>query len=96
MRIDLDIAAGNARHQPVGGQPPDPDREAEQGREHDADAGDQQRVEEPDHERAPVGVGLVVGDQREVDAEAGGIVEEAESARDVAGTEIGVALSANW
>ena len=60
----FDIAAGQPRHQPVGREPCDADDEAEDGREHDPDARDQQRVEKADQEDAAVAVRLVIGDQR--------------------------------
>ena len=58
--------------------------EAEDGREHDAEAGDQQRVEQADPEGAAIGRGLRrIGDQRLADVEAGGLVPEAEAGGDV-------------
>ena len=55
-------------------------------------AGDQQRVEQADKEHPPVGVRLAVGDQRLADAEARGLVEEAEAAGDLLGVEIGLGV----
>ena len=81
----LDIAGGELRDQPVVRQPRDADDEAEDGREHDADRGDQQRVEQADPERAAVGRGLRgIFDQRLADIEAGGLVPEAEAGGDLA------------
>ena len=51
------------RHQPVLRQPRDADQRAEDGRQHDADHRDLQRVQHADHQRAQIGVGRVVGDQ---------------------------------
>ena len=54
--------------------------------------GDQQRVEQADEEDAAVGVGLAIGDQRLVDAEARGIVEKAKPAGDLLRFEIGLGV----
>ena len=63
------------RDQPVRRQPRDADEEAEDGREDDAEPGDQQRVEQADAEGAAVGRGRrSIGDQRLADVEAGGVV----------------------
>ncbi len=85
----LDIAGRQLGQQPVRREPRDADQEAEDRREHDANARDQQRVQEPDDEDAGIGVGFIVGDQRLVDAEAGGRIQESETAADVLGREIG-------
>ena len=80
----FDIAAGQMRHQPIARQPRDADGEAEHGREHDADAGNQKRVEKPDPERAAERRrARRIGDQRLADIEARGIVPEAEARGDM-------------
>ena len=85
----LDIAGGEPRHQPVARQPRNADGKAEHGREHDADRGDQQRIEEADPERAAEGRGACrIGDQRLADVEAGRIVPEAEAGGDVGAREV--------
>ena len=52
-------------------------------------AADQQRVDEPDPERAPVGRKRRIADQRLIDVEAGGLVPEAEAHRDAARLHVG-------
>ena len=89
LRMSLDIAAGDPRHQPVLRQPRDADDEAEDGREHDAERGDQQRVEQADPERAADrSRRRRIGDQRLADVEAGGVVPEAEAGGDLGAREI--------
>ena len=85
---DLDVAAGELRHEPVLRQPRDADDEAEDGRQHNADGGDQQRVEKADPERAAVGRGGRILDQRLGDVEARGVVPEAEARGDLGAGEI--------
>ena len=85
----FDVAACKPRDQPIARQPRDADDEAEHGREHDADRGDQQRVEEADPERAAEGRrARRIRDQRLADIEAGGVVPEAEAGSDVGAREI--------
>ena len=85
----LDIAAGEPRDQPIARQPRDADGEAEHGRQHDADAGDQQRVEQADPERAAEGRrARRIGDQRLADVEAGGVVPEAKAGGDVGARQV--------
>jgi hypothetical protein len=52
----LDIDGGKARQQPVRREPRDADHGAQHRREHDADDGDAQRVDETDEERPEIGV----------------------------------------
>ena len=85
---DLDIEAGHPRHQPVLRQPRDADQKAEDGREHDAERRDQQRVEQADPERAAIGRGRRIVDQRLADVEAGGVVPEAEAGGDLGARQI--------
>ena len=56
LRMQFDVGAGQPRDQPVGRQPCDADEKAEDGREHDPERRDQQRVEQADHEDAAVAV----------------------------------------
>ena len=72
-----------------------PIEKAEDGREHDAEAGDQQRVEQPDQEDAAVGVGLAVGDQRLIDAEARGVARKPKPLAMPCASRLALALSAN-
>ncbi len=81
---DFDIAGGNFRHQPVARQPRYADDKADDGRKDDADAGHQQRIEQPDPEGAPVsGAARGIFDQRLADIEAGGVFPEPEAGCDV-------------
>ncbi len=89
---ELDITAGEPRQEPIGRQSRNADEEADHGRQHDADPGHQQRVEQAHEEHAAVGVRFVIGNERLVDAEAGDLVEEAEAARDVLRVEIGLGV----
>src|SRR5262249_59642825 len=84
------VAAGAAGpgYQPVLREPRDADDEAEDRREHDAEPGDQQRVAQSDPESAAVGRGAAVFDQTLADVEAGGVVPEAESRRDLRAPQI--------
>ena len=85
----LDIAAGSFRQQPVARQPRYSDDKAEDRRKDDAEPGDQQRIEQPDPERAAIGrAARRILDQRLADIEAGGVVPESESGRDVRAREI--------
>ena len=52
----LDIEGGELRQQPVAGQPADADQRAEDGRQHDADHGDLERVQDADDQRAAEGI----------------------------------------
>ena len=62
---------------------------AENGREYDAESGDQQRVEQTDPEGAAVGrTARRIFDQRLADVEAGGLVPEAEAGGDLRPCEI--------
>src|SRR3546814_9394735 len=49
------------------------------GCEHDAERGDEQRVQQPDQERLPVCRDRRIGDEVEEDVETGGRLEEAEA-----------------
>ncbi len=89
---ELDITPGQSCQQPIGGQPGDADEEAEHCCEQDADCGYQQGIEQSDQEDAAIAVGFLIGDERLVDAEAGGRVEEAEPAGDALGVEIGLGV----
>ena len=85
----LDIAAGEPRHQPVARQPRDADDEPEHGRQHDADPGDEERVEQADPEgAAECRRAGGIADQRLADVEAGGIVPEAEAGGDMRARQI--------
>ena len=66
---------------PIRRQASDADDEAEDGREHDADARDQKRVQEADEEGAAIGRALLggEGDQMLVDVEAAGRAQEIET-----------------
>ena len=90
LRIELDVAAGQPRHQPVRRQPAKADDEAEDGRKEDADHGDQQRVQKTDNEDARVAVGFLVRDQALADAEAGRVLHEAEAGGDALGLQVGL------
>ncbi len=86
------IAAGEPRQQPIGREPRDPDKKPQHRGKHDADDGDQQRVEQTDEEDPPVGVLLTVWNERLADAEPGGVVEKAKAAGDLLGVEIGLGI----
>src|SRR6516162_1558299 len=88
----LDIPPRQPRNEPIARQPREADEEAEDGREHDTDRSDQQRVEKADEEHAGVGVRFVVRNERLVDAEARRVVEEAEAAGDFLRVEIGLGV----
>ncbi len=88
----LDIAAGEPGNQPIGRQPRNADDEAEHGRQHDPDPGDQQRVEQADQEDAAIGVGFAIGNERLIDVESGRGVEKAEAAGDPFCVEIGLGV----
>ncbi len=75
----LDIEQRDLRENPVVREPGDPDREPQRRRQRDRYRGHQQRVAEPDPERAAVGRKRGIVDQRLVDGEAGGLVPEAEA-----------------
>ncbi|WP_233440451.1 hypothetical protein [Modicisalibacter coralii] len=77
------------RQQPVGREPGDAHREADDRRRDDAQHRDQQGVEQADHEGAAVGVVAGVVDQRLGDGKAGTLAEEVEAGADAAGLEIG-------
>ena len=80
----LDVTGGDLGHQPVAGQPRYADDETEDGGEHDAEAGHQQRIEQADPEGAAVSRGLRVEvDQRLADIEAGIVEPEAEAGGDM-------------
>ena len=78
----LDIDFGNFRDQPVLRKPRDTDEKSEHGGEHDAEAGNEKRVEQADDEGTAIGRGLAIGDQRLRNAKTGGPVQEAEAGRD--------------
>jgi len=59
----LDIECGQLVDQPVGRQPRDAHDRAEDGRQHDADAGDAERVEQADQQRPAISVGGRVFDE---------------------------------
>jgi hypothetical protein len=84
----LDIARGELREQPVRRQAGDADQRAEHRREHDADRGDQQGVDDADQERPVVRVGRLVLDVGLGDLEAGLAREEAEAGLDLPGLEV--------
>ena len=85
----LDVARRRFGHQPVLRQPRNADDEAEDGGEHDAEPGHQQRVEQADVERAAVSRGRRVEcDQRLADVEAGGMLPKAEAGSDMRPLEI--------
>jgi hypothetical protein len=88
----LHIGAGEPRNEPVGRESRDPDDEAEDGREHDPEPGDEQRIEQPHEEDAAIGVRFVVGNERLIDAEARRLVEKAEAAGDPLRGEIGLGV----
>ena len=91
----FDIAAGEMRDQPIARQPRDADGEAENGREHDAEARDQKRVEKPDPESiAESRSARRIRDQRLADVEAGDIVPEAEARRDMGGGKVARGIDA--
>src|SRR2546423_5384798 len=68
----FDIAAGNARQQPVRRQSAERDQKSEQRGKEDADDRHQQRVEQTDQEYAGIGVGPGIGNQALADVKAGG------------------------
>ena len=86
---DLDVDGREPRHEPVGGKARNADDEPDHGRQHDAEARHQQRVEQPDQESPAVGHGVVVVDQVLGDVEAGRAVDEAETGGDVLLPEVG-------
>ena len=86
------IAAGEPRQQPIGREPRDPDKKPQHRGKHDADGGDQQRVEQTDEEDPPVGILLTVWNERLADTEPGGVVEKAKAAGDLLGVEIGLGI----
>ena len=70
-------------------QPRDADGKAEHRRQHDADGGDEERIEEADPEGPAEGRrARRIGDQRLADIEAGGVVPEAEAGSDVGAGQI--------
>ncbi len=75
----LHVGRGQPGDNPIGRQASEADGEAEQRRQHNAEPGDEQRVQKPDEERAPVAHGAAVFDQRLRDVEARGLAEEAEA-----------------
>src|SRR5262249_47843244 len=85
----LHVEGGEPRDQPVGGKARNADRETEDGGKDDAQPSDQQRVDEPDQEGPAVGHGVVEGDERLRDIEAGGAINEAEARGDVLSPEVG-------
>ena len=93
--MQIHAAFGDFRNQPVLRKPRDADEKTERGREHDAEAGDEQRVEQADDKGAAIGRGLAVGDQRLRNAETGGPVQEAETGRDMACRQIAQLLK-HW
>ena len=89
---DLDIGAGDPRHQPVRRQPAERDDETENGGEEDADDRHQERVEQSDQEHAGVGVGARIGNQVLADVKTCRVPQEAEAGGDVLGLEIGAGI----
>ena len=81
---DFDIDRGQARDQPVLGQPADADEGSQQGGEHDADDGDAQCVEHADQDCAAIRVRRGIGDGRFAYRETGLAVEESETRGDIA------------
>ena len=91
----LDIAAGDARDQPVRRQPPERHDEADQGGKEDADDRDQNRVDQPDQEDPRVGVGTRIRNQALADVKACGVVEEPKAGSDPLVFEIGPGIDEN-
>ena len=79
----LHVGRGQPGDDPIRRQPAEADSEAEQRRHYDAEPGDEQRVQKPDQERAPIAHGAAVFDQRLRDVEARGLAEEAEARGEV-------------
>ena len=85
----LDVAAGEPRDQPIAREPRDADDKTEHGRKHDADGGNDKRVDKADPKRATESrrAGRI-GDQRLADIEAGGVIPKTESRGDVGAREV--------
>ena len=80
---DLDVDGRKLGDQPVGGQTGDADDEAESGGGNDADARHQQGVQQPHEERAAVGGGAGIGDERLGDVETRSAAQEVEARGDI-------------
>ena len=88
----LDIAAGNARQQPVRRQPAQRHQEADDGGEKDADDGNQQRIEQADQEYAGIGVRSGIRNQALADVETGIMRQEAKAGGDALRLQIGAGV----
>ena len=84
----FDVDLRELADEPVARQPRDPHHGAENGRQHDPERRDIERVEQPDEKGAGIGIGRGIGDQRLADAEGGFAVEKAEAAGDVLAAQI--------
>ena len=84
----LDIKAGEPRKQPVGRQARHADREAEQGREDDAERRYQKRVEKTHRQRRGIGIARRVSNQRFANRETRPVEQETEPRPDVSVREI--------
>ncbi len=78
----FDIDGRQPREQPVGRQPRDADQRAHDGRDHDADHGNPQRVDDADNEGVQIGVLRTVGQPGVGDGHAGLAAEEGKAGRD--------------
>ena len=88
----FDIAAGNARQQPVRRQPAERHEESDHGGKEDADDRDQQRVEQADEEHAGIGVGSGIRNQALADVKARRVRQKAEAGRDPLRLQIGAGV----
>ncbi len=88
----FDIAAGDARKQPVRRQPAERDDKSDQGGEENADHRDQQRVEQTDQKNPRVGIRSGIRDQVLADVKSGRIGQEAEARGDPLRLQIGAGI----
>ncbi len=89
---DVRIEEGGPGQEPVRRQAGDADSEAEQRRERNADRGDEKGVEQADPEGLSVGGKTGIGNQVQVDFEAGRLIPEAEAHGNATGLHVDIGV----